>query len=413
MRMGSANTYDNALQNLYTRQSELSNQQEKLTSGKNINRPSDDPTGAGQAERAMTRIARVATDQRALEVQRNAITASEATLGEATSLMQSIRVLVVNAGNASFTNIDRTTVAQQLSGLRAQLFSLANRTDTNGIPLFSGLGSASAPFTDASTGVIFNGVAGQRASTETTLPGAMDGQAIWMNVASGNGTFNLALPTTNTGTLSTDMGTIGLPAVTDSYSVEFAVDTTVSPSVTTYQIKNSTGVIVVPVQADPSATPPVTLGPTPIYVAGKSIALGSSGMSFVAQGAPATGDLVTISPSTKSNVFNLIDQAIAGIQSKTTAGVTQAISVGLTQIDASMSKISMARGQAGDWMNRADNITSTLTGRTLQLTSDKSRIEDLDMIQGYSDFTRINTGYQAALQSYAQVQKLSLFNYIS
>jgi len=35
------------------------------------------------------------------------------------------------------------------------------------------------------------------------------------------------------------------------------------------------------------------------------------------------------------------------------------------------------------------------------------------MVTGISDFQKMQTGYQAALQSYAQVQKLSLFNYIS
>jgi flagellar hook-associated protein 3 FlgL len=35
------------------------------------------------------------------------------------------------------------------------------------------------------------------------------------------------------------------------------------------------------------------------------------------------------------------------------------------------------------------------------------------MIQAVSDFQRQQTGYSAALQSYAQIQKLSLFNYIS
>jgi flagellar hook-associated protein 3 FlgL len=34
------------------------------------------------------------------------------------------------------------------------------------------------------------------------------------------------------------------------------------------------------------------------------------------------------------------------------------------------------------------------------------------VIKGYSDFQNQTTGYQAALQTYAQVQKLSLFNYI-
>ena len=36
-----------------------------------------------------------------------------------------------------------------------------------------------------------------------------------------------------------------------------------------------------------------------------------------------------------------------------------------------------------------------------------------DIVKGVSAFTRIPTGYQTALQSYAQVQKLSLFNFIN
>jgi flagellar hook-associated protein 3 FlgL len=33
-------------------------------------------------------------------------------------------------------------------------------------------------------------------------------------------------------------------------------------------------------------------------------------------------------------------------------------------------------------------------------------------VQAISDFQKQQTGYQAALQSYAQIQKLSLFNYV-
>jgi flagellar hook-associated protein 3 FlgL len=34
------------------------------------------------------------------------------------------------------------------------------------------------------------------------------------------------------------------------------------------------------------------------------------------------------------------------------------------------------------------------------------------MVKAYSEFTKQQTAYQAALQSYAQIQKLSLFNYV-
>jgi flagellar hook-associated protein 3 FlgL len=405
MRLGSANTYDNALQNLYTRQSELSSQQEKLTSGKNVNRASDDPTGAGQAERALTRITRVATEQRALDVQRNSVTMAESTLGDATNLTQSFRELVVSAGNGSYNASDRTTIAQQLKGLRDQLFSLANRTDTNGSPLFGGLGSASTPFTDTTTGVRFNGIAGQRLSTELTVPGAMDGQAIWMNVRSGNGTFDVALPVApavlNTGTVSTDTGQVVSPAALTghNYSVNFSV----AAGVTSYSVFDAT--------TAPSPAGPAILAAQP-YVAGQAIQF--DGMSFVATGVPANGDVVQLNPSTQTNIFKVMDDAIAGINGAPGGSqVSQVISQALTQIDTGVGQIQAARGQAGAWLNRVDNISNTQDGRTIQLTADKSKAEDMDMVKGISDFQKSQTGYQAALQSYAQVQKLSLFNYIS
>src|SRR3989344_5592648 len=72
-RLGTANMYDNALRNLGTRQTNLSNLQENLTSGKRVVRASDDPVSAAQAERAINRLARIQTEQRALETQRSAL----------------------------------------------------------------------------------------------------------------------------------------------------------------------------------------------------------------------------------------------------------------------------------------------------------------------------------------------------
>ena len=56
--------------------------------------------------------------------------------------------------------------------------------------------------------------------------------------------------------------------------------------------------------------------------------------------------------------------------------------------------------------------TDSQSKRSVQLEADRSRAEDIDMIQGISDFQNQQTAYSAALQTYAQVQKLSLFNYI-
>jgi flagellar hook-associated protein 3 FlgL len=36
----------------------------------------------------------------------------------------------------------------------------------------------------------------------------------------------------------------------------------------------------------------------------------------------------------------------------------------------------------------------------------------MDMVKGLSDFNTQQTAYSVALQTYAQIQKLSLFNYL-
>lgn len=401
MRLSSANAYDNALQNIYARQSELAGQQEKLTSGKNVNRVSDDPTDAAQAERALTRLARIASDNRALEVQRSAITLAESTLGDATSVVQRLRELTLSAGNGAYSTSDRSSIAKEMTGLREQLFAIANSRDSNGTPLFGGLGSASAPFSDTASGVSFNGVAGQQAGTDLGLPTAMDGQAVWMSVRSGNGSFNLATGSSNTGNLWTNIGQVLNPTALTGH--DYSVTFTVAPGVggaTTFSVLDNTTAN----PALPSNQP---------YVPGQAITF--DGLSLVANGTPANGDAVLVSPSSTTNMFKVIDDAIAAIgdSTATSSQRAQATGLALTQIDTGMNQLQAARSQAGQWLNRADTIQSAQEGRTVQLQADRSRVEDLDMVKGISDFTRIQTGYQAALQSYAQVQKLSLFNFIS
>jgi flagellar hook-associated protein 3 FlgL len=396
MRIATANTYDNALEQLYKRQSDLSQQQEKIGTGQRVNRPSDDPVAAAQAERVMTRLARIDVDQRALESQRAALATAESALGEATTLVQGSRDLVISALNAGYSPRDRATIANQIASLRDQLFALSNRTDGNGIALFGGLGSSGAPFADTTPGVSFQATAGQRAATATALPGAMDGQAIWMDVPTGNGVFKVSLGDTNTGTAWSDAGSVVTPSAQtgNSYSVTFSVVN----GVTTYDVVDTTAATTV------STAQPYKEG-TPILF---------DGLSIVVNGAPANGDTISVAPSVQTNVFKVLDDAIASISNAPGGNkLTQTVNLALVEIDAALARMQSARGQAGEWLNRADAITNTQGARALSLEGDRSRAVDLDMAKGISDFNRFQTGYQAALQSYAQIQKLTLFNFIT
>ena len=81
-------------------------------------------------------------------------------------------------------------------------------------------------------------------------------------------------------------------------------------------------------------------------------------------------------------------------------------------VDIGLAKVTAERGRAGDLLNQADTITADNSQANIQQQTDQSNAQNLDMVKGLSDFSAAQTGYSAALQSYAQVQKLSLFNYL-
>ena len=450
-RVGTANMYDNAIRNVSARQTSLVNLQENLTSGKRVVRASDDPVSAAQAERALTRISRIQTEQRALENQRNAIAQAESTMGDAIGLVQEARQLMVNAGNGALSSNERATIANQLQSLRDQLTAVANRTDTNGIPLLGALGSAQSPFMgplNSTPDYLFAGQAGQTASDGVTLPNTLDGDSAFMFDAKRDGSFHAAItPGTSTvivpGATTPSVPAMGQPnrALTTSaitvaegtnfnknpatglaytYSVSFS-NVTLDPATNTLSATYNVS------STDPAFVPPAaqTLNPIKIGEKGefninglppgmsmKVTTLPTKAVDGTITLSPANGDTINISP--QASVFSVIDKAIAEIKAAPNSNVAaQASGQALANIDIGLERMSNIRSYAGELLNRADRITGDQSKRSEQLEADRSRAEDLDMIKGISDFQNQQTGYQAALQTYASVQKLSLFNYIS
>ena len=410
-RVSTANQYDTALRNIGQRHTSLSNLQENLTSGKRVVRPSDDPVSAAQAERAINRLARIQTEQRALETQRNAIAQAESALGDAIGLMQNFRELTVSAGGGTLTPNDRATIANQLQGLREQIVEVANRKDTNGLPLLGALGSALAPFLgplSTTPDYSFSGLPGQTSSTGVTIPGMLDGDSAFMFNPQRDGVYNAAVSAIpNTRQLTTSAVTpVDKSLVTgDNYTITFSAvgpGATPGTSTATYTLTNTTtGAISAPVTVpDYPSDKPLTIAMTDV-----------PGLSFTITGNPANGDTITLQPS--PSIFSTLDSAIRDIRSAPNSNAAiQAVGQALGNMDIGLERLHNMRGYAGELLNRADRITGDQEKRSVQLEGDRSRAEDLDMIKGISDFQNQQVGYEAALKSYAQVQKLSLFNYI-
>lgn len=303
MRISTANAYNNAIDTLMQRQNELMGLQAQMTSGKRVAKASDDPAAAARAERALAAQSQTTFSQRAVDASKTAMSLTESTLGQAGELLQQVREALVAAGNASYSDADRLSLADTVSGLRTQLLGLANSTDANGAYLFGGQGANEAPFAvDPSTQVVsYIGTAGQNAAASPdTLPLTFDGAAVW------------------------------------------------------------------------------------------SMQPGAS-------------------------VFDRLDQAIAALRTPGRSGAQIAAdnAAALANLDAIAAPLQSARSVAGNVLNRIDNVADRLSAQLLAAQTEESNATDVDMTQALSAFASQQTGYDAALKSYAMVQRLSLFQYLS
>lgn len=405
MRIATANNYDSTIKVLADRQAQLAQQQERLATGKRVLRASDDPVAATLSEAARNRLARAEADQRALEASRTSLQQAESGLAESGELIQRVRDLLVTAGNAGFTDSEREDVARQLEGLREQMIAVANRTDSAGRTLFGGLGGAATPFVDLYTpsgnGVAFNGQRGQAAAGNTALPQALDGQAIWMQVPQGNGRFVVSLPNTNTGGVSTGVGEVVDPAsyTGGDYRISFA-EVAGQMQYTVIDVSNGN-------------TPLASHTGVP-YEPGKSVQFG--GMGFVISGNPAAGDAIDIEGSpARTDIFQVVQNAVDALRYggvNESAHRNQELARAMTEVDAGHDRVLLARGRVGELLNRADSLDTLLEGRALDNKAEDSRLTDIDLVKGISDFQTQQQGLEAAIKSYAQVQKLSLFSMI-
>ncbi len=412
MRIATHFAYDTTIANLQERQKTLSTTQQQLTSGKRVNYASDDPTAAARAERALAGIARSEANQRTLDASRNVMNIASSAFSNATELLQTARETVVAAGNGSYTDAERKAQAMKLRDIRTQLLSVANRPDGGGGYVFGGQGSSSPPFIDTTTGVVYQGQGGESlASSDEHLSLSVDGNLIWLQGKSGNGVFNTA-PGTNSVTGLANSGTAWITSgtVVDPSQLPYPSASTPSP---TYAVSfhNSAGTVTYDILEDGI---PVATGQD--YKSGTQIAIPGKGMAVSVAGIPADGDTFSLTESQNNlNIFTALDNIITAMETPNQNGgaIQQAVNTGLTQLDASLSSIQGAASAVGEQLNRMDGVEARIADLKLAAQTEQSNAVDLDMVQAVSNFQNQQTGYQAALQSYASIQRLSLFQYIN
>ncbi len=403
MRVSTANSYEIGVNALQLRQSELSEAQTQLTTGKRVNRASDDPIAAARAERALAGESRVIASERTIEAAKSVVMQTEGALGEAGELMQQAREIMVAAGNATYGAAERKNLAEQLSQIRDQLLKIANRSDGAGTYLFGGQGASQQPFLNSApaigvpleqTGAKYVASAGNSLSAEgSNLPLALDGAAVWTSARTGNGVFETRAVSANAGSWI-DSGRVVDPSALTGNSYNFVFNAASQA----FDITNTT------------TGAALTSEP---YVADQAIL--RDGMALTINGTPLDGETFQILPSTANlSVFGSLDKAVADLRADLgSAAQSQALNDNLRNMDSVMGGLQSARARSGEALTRIDNASNQLASEKLNHQTERANAEDLDMIAAISGFENKQTGYDAALKSYSMVQRMSLFQYVN
>ena len=278
MRISTSMMYGMGISGVQQHQQDLLRMQQQISSGRRMLTPSDDPVAAaavldlGQS-RALN--SQYFSNGDAAKAQ---LSLEEGALADVTMLLQDVKALAVNAGNATLTNADRAMIATELQNRYEELLAIANRGNGNGQYVFSGYQGATQPFAETSPGnVSYAGDDGQRniqIGSSRTIPINDSGNVVFRSIRDGNGIFTVAPGAANSGSGISDPGNVVDPAKWNAqgnprdFTIRFNVDTIVVPPSTTYDIVDNVNNVSLVTGATPGT------GPYPrAYVAGAAISL--------------------------------------------------------------------------------------------------------------------------------------------
>ena len=185
MRISTQMMYEQNMRGITDSQSRWLSYGEQMSTGKRVNRPSDDPIAASQAivlsqsqsQNSQFALARTFATQK--------VSLEDNVLTQVNTAISSVREKLVYASNGTLSDDDRLSLATDIQGIRDQLMNLANTTDGNGRFIFGGYPTESAPF-DAATGDYNGGAEAitQQVDTARNMTISHTGQQIFESITS-------------------------------------------------------------------------------------------------------------------------------------------------------------------------------------------------------------------------------------
>jgi len=432
MRISTSQIFDSGARGIGRNQFELFKLQNQMSTGRKVLTPEDDPIAAAQAL-VLTQTKEVSSQflknqgdaQGKLGVVDNQLTA-------VSNLLQNVRERIVQAGNTTLSNSDRSFIAQELEARFSELLGIANGQDGSGNYLFSGYQGTVKPFSVNAAGAQYLGDSGKRllqVDGSRQLATNVSGKELFEAIRSGNGTFVTSTNGNsgggiNQGTAVIDQGSVSNLSAWNSTLADPTLWTSlsatppVSPEIE-IRFTDVLGVMNYELFEVGVATP--ISGPNP-YVSGQSIDLKNGAVSLggavVIEGQPVVGDSFRVKPSTNESVFttlrSTIDAIGGGVGSvaggNSSTEFVNALAGRLQQIDQALDNVNKTQSTVGSNLKELDSLGNSGEDMQLQYAASLSALQDLDYTKAITDMAKKQMQLEAAQLSFKQTSQLSLFS---
>ena len=385
----------NAQRNLGLSGNSLATSMQRLSSGLRVNSAKDDAAGLAIAERMNTQVKGLAVASRNANDGISLAQTAEGALGKVGDMLQRMRELAVQSGNATNSKTDREALQAELKQLRDEVDRVAKTTSFNGAKLLDGSFTGAVFQVGANSGD--NITVGALANTKVTELGTSTYGTSQAAVAGQTSMVSGIVSAT-----AADRSVVVSGANGVSKTVEIAQDANVTEDealgkvlAAINSVTADTGVVAFlsddgknidyRFEADMNATSPT---------AGLAAA-------YIKFGAADTVDLVAAA-GVKEVSGAAGGKGIDKIDIGTQAGAWEA----LQRIDNAIDKVNSARGELGAIQTRFEKTVENIDIQNENLTAARGRVVDADFAQETANLSRTQILQQAGTAMVAQANQL-------
>ncbi len=413
-RVTSYQLYSRATSEMMAAQVAVNKTQEQISTGKRVLTPADDPISSARILQLDQDIALMDQYKVNGDALLTRLEIEETTLAAIEDNIDRVRELTIRAGNGTLTILERRALAAEISTRYDEMVDLFNAKDSSGEYLFSGFAGRTIPFVEnPGGGYVYQGDEGQRflqISKTISVASSDTGKDLFMDIDAVKPSFTTYGSITNTGSPAGVISagvTVDQDALNeffpDNAIVTFNNELDIVPPGPNYTIRSrTTGAVI-------EGASNLPFGPgQPIQVAGMAVTITGQpdpGDSFVIETSPKQGILETMNKILFVLETSPDDEFLGDILNPT-------LSDTLNNIDNAMISISEVRSEIGARMNTTESTMNMHEDLKLVAQEIRSDLRDIDFAEAASRLSLETLVLEASQQSYATIQRLSLFNFI-